>query len=47
VLKSTVSDSPYSGTLPMNNLDQALDLIQTSYHLKASKDGKKIILTAE
>ena len=47
VLKSTASDSPYSGTLPMNNLDQALDLIQTSYHLKASKDGKKIILTAE
>lgn len=37
----------FTGTIPMNDMDTALDVIGTIYHLKAEKSGKKIILTAE
>lgn len=37
----------YIGTIPMNNLDTALELIETTYHLKSQKTGNKIILSTE
>lgn len=38
---------PFTGTLPTNNLDNALDAFATPYHLKPVKKGEKIILTSE
>ncbi|HYD92083.1 MAG TPA: FecR domain-containing protein [Flavobacterium sp.] len=37
----------YVGRIPMNDIDTALDLIKTAYHLKSEKAGNKIILTLE
>ncbi|WP_294818916.1 FecR domain-containing protein [uncultured Flavobacterium sp.] len=37
----------FTGTIPMNNLDTALETIRTIYHLKAERTGNKIILTSE
>lgn len=38
---------PFTGTLPTDNLDNALDAFATPYHLKPVKKGEKIILTSE
>lgn len=37
----------FTGTIPMNDMDTALEIIETIYNLKAEKAGKKIILTSE
>ena len=37
--------STFSGVLPMDNLDEALDIFTTAYQLKTKKTGSKIILT--
>ncbi|MHA3788124.1 FecR family protein [Flavobacterium hauense] len=37
----------YSGSIPMNNLSDALEIIETAYHLKSQKAGNKIILSIE
>jgi len=42
-----VPAKPFTGTIPMNNITTALDIIQPIYHLKSKKAGDKIILTAE
>jgi transmembrane sensor len=42
-----VPAKPFTGTIPMNNITTALDIIQPIYHLKSKKVGDKIILTAE
>ncbi|NDI97520.1 iron dicitrate transport regulator FecR [Flavobacterium sp. LaA7.5] len=39
--------SPFSGALPMNDLDTALDNITSIYHLKAKRTGDRIVLTSE
>jgi len=39
--------SPYTGTIPMNNIDIALDIILPVYHLQAKKEGNTITLSAE
>lgn len=41
-LKSTLSKT-FSGTLPTNDIDTALDQFTTGYHLKAEKTGKNVI----
>lgn len=40
-------ENTYVGRIPMNDIDTALELIQTNYHLKSEKAGNKIILTLE
>jgi len=37
----------FSGTIPMNNIDTALDQILPIYHLQAKKEGNTITLSAE
>ena len=37
----------FTGTLPMDNLDTALEIFGTVYHLKPEKRGNKIILSSE
>lgn len=39
--------SGYSGYIPMNNLNEALESIETAYQLKSKKAGNKIILSVE
>jgi len=36
----------HTGGIPMNNLNDALDIIETAHHLKAQKAGNKIILSS-
>jgi transmembrane sensor len=38
---------PFTGTIPMNDLDTALETIEKLYHLKSEKKGTTIILSAE
>lgn len=40
-------NNTYVGRIPMNDIDTALELIETNYHLKSEKAGNKIILTLE
>lgn len=43
-------DRKFTGTLPMNNIDEALQILETAYtayNVKYQKSGKKIILTTE
>lgn len=43
-------DKKFTGTLPLNNIDEALQIIETAYtayNIKYLKNGKKIILTTE
>jgi len=40
-------ENTYVGYIPMNDIDTALELINTNYHLKSEKAGNKIILTLE
>ena len=35
----------FTGTLPLTNLNEVLEVIEKSYHLKAQIKGKEIILT--
>lgn len=37
----------FTGTIPMNNMTTALDVIEPIYHLQSKKAGDKIILTSE
>ncbi len=37
----------FTGTIPMNDMDTALEVLETIYHLKSEKTGDKIILTSE
>ncbi len=37
----------FTGTIPMNDMTTALEIIETIYGLKAEKTGNKIILTSE
>lgn len=37
----------HNGGIPMNNLNDALKIIETAYHLKPHKTGNKIILSVE
>lgn len=46
-LEATPQGRPFTGTIPMNNLDSALEIITTLYHLKSEKKGNTIILSAE
>jgi len=46
-LKGITPKSPYSGTLPMNDINTALETVGTIYHLQATQTGDTIILTAE
>ena len=41
--KNCLSD-PFTGTLPVNNLYEALEIIEYSYHLKATLKGKEITI---
>lgn len=36
----------FTGTLPLKNISQALEIICETYHLKASQSGRKILLEA-
>jgi len=45
-LNATV-DKRFNGTIPMNNIDTALDQILPVYHLQAKKVGNTITLSAE
>ena len=47
-IKTTYKDSisdPFTGTIPSSNLNEALEVIEKSYHLKSTIIGKSIILT--
>lgn len=44
--KESLSDL-FTGTLPSNNLNEALLILEKSYHLKRSGTGNKILLTEE
>lgn len=46
-LDAAPQGQPFTGTIPMNNLDSALEIIQTLYHLKSEKKGNTILLSAE
>ncbi len=46
-LEAVPQGSAFTGTIPMNNLDAALEIITTLYHLKSEKKGNTIILSAE
>lgn len=37
-------DDPFTGTLPVNDLNEVLEVIERSYHLKAEINGKEILL---
>lgn len=37
-------DDPFTSTLPINNLNEVLEVLEHSYHLKAVINGKEIIL---
>jgi ferric-dicitrate binding protein FerR (iron transport regulator) len=37
----------FTGTIPTNDLNTALDIVKTVYHLKSERAGNKIILSAE
>jgi transmembrane sensor len=37
----------FTGTLPMNDIDTALEIFSTVYHLKTEKRGNKIIVSSE
>lgn len=37
-------DDPFTSTLPVNNLNEVLEVIEHSYHLRAVINGKEIIL---
>lgn len=37
----------FNGPIPMNNIDDALEIIKTTYHLKSQKQGNKIILSVD
>jgi len=47
VLNAVQPKSTYTGTIPMNNINTALDLILPVYHLKAVKTGDTITLSTE
>jgi len=48
VKNTKLTQQPYTGPMPMNNLDEALDMFTTQYQLKAEKTGKnKIVLSSE
>lgn len=42
-----LANETHSGSVPMNNLSDALEIIETAYHLKSQKTGNKIILSVE
>lgn len=42
--KQRLSDS-FTGTLPVNDLNEALEVIEHSYHLKATLTGREIVIT--
>lgn len=47
-IKITAKDCPtdsFTGTLPLTDLNEVLEVIEKSYHLKAQIKGKEIILT--
>lgn len=44
VLKNISSEQKFSGTLPTNDIEVALKIISTTYHLKLIKTDKKLIL---
>jgi transmembrane sensor len=46
-INAPLPDKHYSGTIPMNDINTALELIETAYHLKSKKAGNKIILSSE
>lgn len=37
----------FTGTIPMNDMDTALEIIKTVYHLKSEKKGNTILLSTE
>jgi ferric-dicitrate binding protein FerR (iron transport regulator) len=41
------SSKEFVGTVPMRDLDETIDIITTSYQLKAVKTGNKIVLLSE
>ena len=43
---TTLPKSIYTGTIPMNDIDTALDVILPVYHLKAAKTGNTITLSS-
>ena len=47
VKNTTDLTKPYTGPMPMNNLDEAMDMFTTQYHLRAEKTGNKIVLSSE
>lgn len=44
---ANLTEKPYTGTIPMNDIDTSLDMIKTVLHLKSQKTGNKIVLTSE
>ncbi len=40
------STDPFTGTLPVNNLNEVLEVLEQSYHLKTTIDGKEVVLKA-
>lgn len=46
-VKNIELTQPYTGTLPLNNLDEAMDIFTTQYQLKSEKTGKnKFVLSS-
>ena len=49
-VKGQLPQKPFSGTLPMNNLNDALEILKatyTAYDLKSEKSGNTVLLSVE
>jgi len=46
-LNTQQPDKAFTGAIPMNNINDALEIIKTTYQLKSQKTGNKIILSVE
>jgi len=46
-VEGSFTEKPFTGTIPMNDMDIALDIIKTVYQLKSEKKGNTIILSSE
>ncbi|OYQ37655.1 hypothetical protein CHU92_07815 [Flavobacterium cyanobacteriorum] len=46
-LEGKPEGSLFTGTIPMDNIDTALEFLESTYHLKSEKKGNTIILSSE
>lgn len=47
IVNTPQQEDGFNGPIPMNNINDALEIIKTTYHLKSQKQGNKIILSVE